>query len=221
MSDYHFHWAMALRDLPALLQGSLVTLQLTILSMVIGVAVSVPLAVMRWQGSGIWSAVAGGWVDIARNTPVLLQVYAVYFGLGAYGLNVSSYMATLLAISFNNIGYLIEVFRGGLASVPRYQYISGRALGMSATQAYAWIVWPQLLRIVFYSVMTQMVWAMLNTSLGLLIGLRELAGAAQQAQSVNYRTLETFTMAAVLYYLMAKLLILGAERLYARLYGRR
>ncbi|GAA4487745.1 amino acid ABC transporter permease [Gluconacetobacter asukensis] len=221
MSDYHFHWVMALRDLPSLLQGAVVTLQLTILSMIIGVGVSVPLAVMRWQGRGVWSGVAGAWVDVARNTPVLLQVYAVYFGLGAYGFNISSYAATLLAISFNNIGYLIEIFRGGLATVPRYQYISGRSLGMSATQAYAYIVWPQLLRIVFYSVMTQMIWAMLNTSLGLLIGLRELAGAAEQAQSVNYRTLETFAMAALLYYLMAKLLILGAELLYARLYGRR
>jgi polar amino acid transport system permease protein len=166
--------------------------------------------------AGYW--LAATWVEISRNTPVLFQVYMMYFGLGALGVNISSYAAVLIALSFNNAGYLAEILRGGLAAVPPQQLSAARSLGMTRVQGFLHVVFPQVFRIVFFAFVTQCVWAMLNTSLGMLVGLRELSGAAQYAQSVTFRTFEFFIVTAAIYYVIAKFIELSAQALFSRLY---
>jgi ABC-type amino acid transport system permease subunit len=152
-------------------------------------------------------------VSIARNTPSLFQIYLLYFGLGSLGFHVSSWFALLAGITFNNAGYLAENFRGGLKAVPDTQLRAARSLGMSAWQAYRMIIVPQLLRVVFYPLTNQMVWAVLMTSLGVVVGLNDdLTGVTQDYNVKTFRTFEFFAIAAVLYYLIAKLIV-GLARL--------
>lgn len=218
MFGYQFYWSIVWTALPQLLAGAWVSLQITILSLVIGTLIALPMAVSRQGQSGWGYRFATAWVELSRNTPVLFQVYMIYFGLGALGINISSYLSVLAAISFNNAGYLAEIFRGGLNAVPRQQMSGARSLGMTTFQGLIHIVFPQMFKIIFFAYVTQAIWGMLNTSLGMLVGLKELAGAAQYAQSVSFRTFEFFIVTAAIYYAMAKAVELSAQLVFRLMY---
>jgi polar amino acid transport system permease protein len=123
-------------------------------------------------------------------------------------------MIVLMGLTFNNAGYLAENFRGGFGAVPETQIRASRSLGMTAFQTYTRIVIPQVLRIVYYPMTNQMVWAVLMSSLGMLVGFRELSGETQFFASRTFRIFEYFAVTAVIYYIIVKI-ILGAARLLA------
>jgi hydroxyproline transport system permease protein len=216
---YTFHWRPALQALPQMLQGALVTLELAVLSMLVGVAIAIVLALMKNSKSRILNVLASIWIEVARNTPALFQIYMAYFGLGQLGIRVDSFVALLAGITFNNAGYLAETFRGGLRAVPETQTRAARSLGFSAPSAFRLIVLPQMFRVVFYPMTNQAVWAILMTSLGVVVGLNsDLTGVTQELNVRTFRTFEYFAIAAVIYYLIAKTVTLGARLIGWRLF---
>jgi len=217
MFGYTFYWSIVWEKVPELLQGAKATLELTVISMIIGTLIALLLSLLRRQSSGIGMRFAASWIELARNTPALFQIYMIYFGLGALGLHLSSYVAMLIALSFNNAGFLAEIFRGGLQTIPKQQYIAARSLGIGSFKAYTHVVFPQLFRVVYFPYINQLNWALLNSSLGMIIGLRELTGATQAAQSESFRTFEFFIIAAVIYYAMSKIIQAGARFSFWRL----
>lgn len=220
MLGYQFYWSIVWDAFPQLLSGAWVTIQITILSFAIGTLIAMPMAVARQKAVGVGYRVATAWVELSRNTPVLFQVFMIYFGLGALGINISSYISVLAAVSFNNAGYLTEIFRGGIAAIPRQQLSAARSLGMTNFQGFTHVIFPQVFKVIFLAFVTQGIWGMLNTSLGMLVGLRELAGAAQYAQAVSFRTFEFFIVTAGFYYVIAKGLQLCAHLAFRLMYGR-
>ncbi len=210
--DYTFHWRPVFRRLPDLLDAGLLTAQIAVLAMVIGIILGLILALVRMsdRGSIIWFA--NSWIGIARNTPALLQLFFFGFGLGAFGIHLSPYLIVLCALSFNNAGYLAETFRGGFRAIPSTQVKAARSLGMSYTQTYTRIIIPQVLRIVYHPMTNQMVWSVLMSSLGMLVGFRELSGETQFMASETFRVFEFFLVTAVIYYVIVKL-ILGLSKL--------
>ena len=217
--DYSFRWNVAFKALPDMLAGSWVTIETAVLSMVLGVLIALALTAMQSAPQAVLRRVAATWVSVARNTPALFQIYMLYFGLGALDIHLSSWFALVAGITFNNAGYLAENFRGGLKAIPHTQVRAARSLGLSGFQAYRLIVVPQLLRIVFYPMTNQMVWAILMTSLGVVVGLNDdLTGVTQAYNVLTFRTFEFFAIAAVLYYLIAKGVILLARLLAWRLF---
>lgn len=210
--QYSFHWHQALAAVPDMLKGCQVSMELTVLSMAIGVPLALTLAAVRHTRTPGLAQLANTWVSIARNTPALFQVYFLYFGLGAFDIQVSSWAALLGGVAFNNAGYLAENFRGGLNAIPEAQMKAARSLGMSERQSYLHVIFPQLLRIVFPPITNQMIWALLMTSLGVAVGLNsDLTGITQEYNVRTFRTFEFFSIAAVLYYAMAKVLLLGTR----------
>lgn len=213
--DYTFQWRAAFRALPDMLWGALVTLEVALLSMVLGIFLAILLAVASGSRFRALRALSVSWVELARNTPAMFQIYMVYFGLGSLGIFLDSFLALLAAITFNNAGYLAETFRGGLRAVPGTQMRAARSLGMGQFQAFRLIGLPQMFRVVFPPLTNQMVWAILMTSLGVVVGLtNDLTGVTQDLNVRSFRTFEFFAIAAVLYYLMTKLVI-GSARLMA------
>lgn len=210
--SYTPHWSIVWRARDALLQGALATLGLTVLSMAIGTALAVLLALGRRSDRRRLRAPCTAWVEVARNTPALFQIYFAYFGLGTLGVHVSSFAAVLGALSFNNAGYMAEIVRGGLGAVPPTQRAAALSLGLRPFQVYRHVLLPQVARLVFYPATNQLMWALLNTSLGMTVGLQELSGATAFQQSLTFRAFEFFLVTAVIYYLLAKLLI-GLARL--------
>jgi hydroxyproline transport system permease protein len=210
--NYTFHWLAAFHALPDMLAGALVTLETAIVSMLLGTVLAVLLAVARGSRHRALRGFAIAWVETARNTPALFQVYMAYFGLGSIGLHLDSLPALIAGITFNNAGYLAETFRGGLRAVPQTQIRAARSLGMGAIQTFRLIVLPQLFRTVFHPLTNQMVWAILMTSLGVVVGLNDdLTGVTQELNVKSFRTFEFFALAAVIYYGIAKVVTLSAR----------
>ncbi|MCO6060438.1 amino acid ABC transporter permease [Pseudomonas sp. MOB-449] len=220
MFEYSFYWSIVWAKFPELVQGAKATIELTVLSMAIGTVIALVLTLLRRQEKGLGYGLATTWVEVARNTPALFQIYMVYFGLGGLGIQFSSYAAMLAALSFNNAGYLTETFRGGLKTIPPQQFSAARSLGISSFSAYVYVIFPQLFQVVFLPYVNQLNWALLNSSLGMIIGLRELTGATQSAQSESFRTFEFFIVAAAMYYIMAKSIEGGARLTFRHLFKR-
>lgn len=218
MIDYSFHWGPVWKAMPALLKGAQITLEITVLSMIIGTILAVFLALGRQSKNKTVYGLVTGWVELARNTPSLFQMYMAYFGLGTIGLHLDSYTAVLSALAFNNAGYLAEVLRGGFNAVPKTQMAAARSLGMNPFQAYSRVILPQVFRVVFYPATNQMMWALLNSSLGMIVGLKELTGATAFQQSLTFRSFEFFFAAAVMYYVIAKIVTMGARLAARRLF---
>ncbi len=219
MFSYTFQWKQALARLPQMLDGALVTIQIALLSMLIGILLAILLTGFRLSGNRALSAVALSWVEIARNTPALFQIYMAHFGVASFGLHLSPFLSVLIGITFNNAGYLAENFRGALKAIPDTQTRAGRSLGMSGVQAFRYIVLPQMLRVAFLPMTNQMVWAILMTSLGVTVGMNsDLYGVTQDLNSVTFRTFELFALAAVIFYAMTKFVQLGARLIAARLF---
>jgi hydroxyproline transport system permease protein len=195
MFDYTFQWRVVWKHWPELLQAAYLTLEVTALSVVIGLALASVLAAFKDSRVKSLRHLASVWVALARNTPALLQIYLAYFGLGAVGIHLSSYTSVLAAIAFNNAGYLTEILRGGMASVPKTQNLA--ALGLGLTK-----VLP---------ITNQVIWAMLGTSLGMIIGLQELTGMTTFLQSQTFRPFEFYFVAACMYVVIAKALTLSAR----------
>lgn len=219
MFNYNFRWNQAFNSLPQMLEGALVTIEIAVLSMVIGITVAIALTVFRLSGNRFLSAISATWVEIARNTPALFQIYMVHFGLGGFGIHLSPYMSLLIGIAFNNAGYLAENFRGALKAIPDTQTRAARSLGMSSGQAFANVVMPQMLRIAFLPMTNQMVWAILMTSLGAVVAMNtDLYGVTSELNARSFRTFELFAIAAVIFYLLTKAITLSARLLAARLF---
>lgn len=216
--DYTFHWRPVFRKLPDLLEAGLVTMEVAILALVVGVLIGLALAIIRMSAmrSITWFAVV--WIEMARNTPALLQLFFFGFGLGAFGVHLSPFLIVLCGLSFNNAGYLAEIFRGGFNAVPPTQIKAARSLGMTQTQTYMRIVIPQVLRLVYHPMTNLMVWSVLTSSLAMLVGYRELAGETQFLASKTYRIFEFFLVTAVIYYVIVKLILVGSRLLSWRLF---
>ncbi|WP_353474363.1 amino acid ABC transporter permease [Salipiger sp. H15] len=219
MFDYTFQWKQALAKLPQMLDGAVVTMEVAVLSMVIGILLAVILTLLRLSGSRPLAAIATTWVEIARNTPALFQIYMAHFGVASFGIHFSPFVSLLIGITFNNAGYLAENFRGALKAIPDTQTRAGRSLGMSQLQAFRFIILPQMLRISFLPMTNQMVWAILMTSLGVTVGMNtDLYGVTQDLNALTFRTFELFAIAAVIFYAITKVITLGARLLAARLF---
>lgn len=206
--DYTFHWYPAFKLLPKMLVGSITTIEIAFLSMLLGIVIGATLTLAKNSNNKIFSSFASTWIEISRNTPALYQIYMAYFGLGALGIYVGSFGALLIGITFNNAGYLAEIFRGGLRAIPATQMKTARSLGLNFFQAFIYVIFPQLFRTVFHSVTNQTVWAILMTSLGVIVGMNtDLMGVTNELNALSFRTFEYFSLAAVLYYLITKLFL--------------
>jgi His/Glu/Gln/Arg/opine family amino acid ABC transporter permease subunit len=219
MFNYNFRWAQALNSLPRMLEGALITLEVALLSMVIGISIAMVLTLFRLSGNRLLSAISTTWIEIARNTPALFQIYMVHFGLGGFGIHLSPYLSLLIGIAFNNAGYLTENFRGALKGIPDAQTRSARSLGMTPVQSFRYVVMPQMLRISFLPMTNQMVWAILMTSLGTVVAMNtDLYGVTSDLNARTFRTFELFAIAAVIFYLITKTVTLSARLVAARLF---
>ena len=216
--DYEYHWNIVFAKMPELLDAAFVTFHVSVFSMIIGIVIAVFLALGKMSDVKLFNYLAGIWIEIARNTPALFQIYMAYFGLGAFGIHLSPYVAVLSALIFINAGYLAETFRGGFQSIPTTQYSASKSLGMTKTQVYRYIILPQMFRKIYHPMTNQFVWAILMSSLGILVGMSELSGETQRLQSLSFRTLEFFMVAAVMYYIITKFVLISADLIAKKLF---
>lgn len=207
-----YYFGDILPYLPLLLKALWVSVYVTVAAFIAGSMVGVLLALAKAAPSKLLRTVSSAYIEVMRNTPLLVQLYLIYFGLGQVGLNFSPLWTALIGMTLNNSAYTAEIFRGGFAAVPAGLREAGAALGMSAVQTFRYVVFKPGLRAVLPALTNQFIILFLYSSVGSVISLDELTSALRDLNSQTLRTLEVFTYGAGLYYVTSAL-IAGGSRL--------
>jgi polar amino acid transport system permease protein len=199
MSSITFDFWAVLVDWPMLLKGVAWTLGLTALSAVIGLAIGVACAAARAYGPRWLKIIVGTYVELFRNTPFIVQLFFIFFGLPAAGFRLSPEMASILAMVVNLAAYSTEIIRAGVQATPRGQREAALSLAISPVQTFLYVVLPPALKKVWPALVSQIVIVMLGSSVCGQISTQELSYAANLIQSRNFRAFEAFIIAAVIY----------------------
>jgi len=200
------------------LSGALVTLQLTVLAMLIGTVLGIIGAVARNSHVRIARAASSASVEALRNTPLLVQLYIWYFGLGVLGIDVPPYWSVVLALGVNNGGYLTEIIRAGIEAIKSQQIKAGISLGMSRFQVFRYVIIKPAIGIVFPAVSNQFVISLLMSGLAMIIGVQDLTYQAVYLQAHTFRSIETYIVVIILYIILSKAIVLFSEYLDRKLF---
>jgi polar amino acid transport system permease protein len=188
---------------PLLLRGVVMTIGLTVVAAVLGAALGVACAWARLHGRPLLRAVAGGYVELIRNTPFIVQLFFLYFGLPGLGVRLSPEVASVLAMVINLGAYAGEIVRSGLESVPRGQIEAARSLAMTDWQVFTRVVLPPALGRVWPALVSQIVIVMLGSAVCGQIATAELSYTANLIHSRNFRAFEATILATAAYLLLS------------------
>ncbi|HSV54910.1 MAG TPA: amino acid ABC transporter permease [Burkholderiaceae bacterium] len=188
---------------PLLLKGVLWTLGLTVISAVIGVLVGIACAWSRAHGPTWLKWLAGTYVELIRNTPFIVQLFFVFFGLPAAGVKLSPELASVIAMVINLGAYATEIIRAGIEATPKGQIEAAMSLALNRTQTFIRVVLPPALKKVWPALVSQIVIVMLGSAVCGQISTEELSYAANLIQSRNFRAFEAFIVATAIYLLLS------------------
>ena len=196
---FDWRWSFALEILPKLLQATLNTLAAAGIGYGIAVVLGLALALAQRTPSRTVTLVVREFVEFIRSTPLVLQIFFVFFVGPQFGLRLSPWVAGMIAIGLHYSAYLSEVYRGGIQSVPKGQWEACTALNLSTAQTYFRIVIPQALPPSLAGMGNYLVGIFKDTPMLSVIGVAELMQAANAIGSEHYRYLEPYTMVGVIF----------------------
>ena len=200
--EYFFH------ILPDLLDGTVITLQLTLIGLVMGLVLGLPTAVAKVYGGKFLKGLATAYIELFRGTPLLVQLFIIYYGLPDIGITFSRMNAAVLALGLNSGAYQAEYLRGAIQAIGSGQMRAARAIGMTRFQAIRFIILPQALRFVIPAWSNEPVSLLKVSAITFLIAVPDLMTEAKIAASQSFRTIETYIAAAILYLVIVLLLTL-------------
>lgn len=204
--QYELDFAAPLVYWRSLLMGAATTLGLSVAATVLGFALGLFCAIARAGRSAAAARVAGAYVEAIRNTPLLVQIFIVYFGLASIGIRFSAFTAAIAALVINVGAYTAEIVRAGIESVPRSQREAAECLGLGRWQVLRHVVLPPAIERVWPALTSQFVLLMLASSITSQISTEELTAAANRVQSDTFRSVETYLLVAAAYLLLSLLM---------------
>jgi len=214
---YNFNWPVIWRNAERLYGGILLGLAIAVVSLLLGCVIGMLLAVCRQARSPFLRLPATAFVEMIRNTPLLLLVFFVYFGLPELGVtafnNIETFTVTLAVYAG---AYLSEVFRGGLEAIPNAYIEAGKAIGLTQFQRLRYVVVPVLFRIVLPSLSSALISLFKDTALAAAIGVPELTYGARWINVNTFQVLETWTVTAALYLVACYAIAFGLRRVERR-----
>lgn len=199
----HFDVDLIVRSIPLLLMGAGITIEITALSVGFGLIIGMFIGMARL--SKIWAvkAAATVYVDFIRGTPLLVQIFLIYFALPiVLGQRIDPFMAAITACSVNSAAYIAEIFRGGIQSIDKGQMEAGRSLGMSWTQTMHFIILPQAFKRIIPPLGNEFIAMLKDSSLVSVIGFEELTRRGQMIIARTYGSFEIWLTVAVMYLVM-------------------
>ncbi len=192
-------WQVIQHSWGPLMDGLQVTIQLTLLSIVFGLALGLILALGKVYGVKPIRWLCTAFIEVIRGTPLLVQIFIFYFGLPPYGIRLSPLEAAVLAFSVNSGAYQAEYLRGAIQSIPSGQMQAALSMGMTRWQGIISIIMPQALRRVIPPWTNEFIYLLKYTSLAYIIGTQEIMAQARFVASRNYEYFQTYLFAALIY----------------------
>jgi len=200
-------WLQFFRSiLPEFYQGMLITIELTLVGLLMGFVLGLPAALARVYGSKPVRWLAIGYIELFRGTPLLVQLFLIYFGLPDFGVTLSRMTAAYLALGLNSGAYQAEYFRSAIQAIGRDQMMAARALGMTRLQAIIHIILPQALRLVIPAWSNEPVSLLKTTAIAFLIAVPDLMTKAKLVASRTYDPIGTYLAVAVIYLILVFIL---------------
>lgn len=197
--------------LPLMLQALWVSIYVTLASFVVGSVLGIFIYLGKSSRIRVLSAFSHGYIELIRNTPLLVQLYLIYFGLGSIGINFNPLWSVLIGMTLNNSAYTAEIFRAGISAVPVGLREAGTALGMPFHQTFRYVILKPGIRNVLPALTNQFIVLFLYSSVGSVIALGELTATLEDLNSQTLRTLEIFTVGAVLYFLTSAVVAFASK----------
>ena len=199
----NFDWSLIIDNLPLLLQGALVTIEITVLSVGCGFFVGMLVALANLSNFKLIRLLARCYVDIIRGTPLLVQIFLIYFALPMIiGQTINPFVAAVTACSINSGAYVSEIFRAGIQSIDKGQMEAGRSLGLTWGQTMRYIVMPQAFKAIIPPLGNEFIAMMKDTSLVSVIGFEELTRRGQLIIARTYGSFEIWSAVAIIYLIM-------------------
>ena len=205
-----FDFGLIVEYLPDFWRGAKATIFYSLTSLALAVAIGLVVALCRMSHIALLRVLARIFIDTIRGTPALIQIFFVYFGMPAFGVNLSAPTAAVIALGINSGGYLAEIFRAGIMGVDQGQIEAGRSLGMSYGKTLWRITFPQAALLVVPPTAGEFTNLVKGTSLLSTISVTELTRVAQQIVGVTFRPIEAYVAIGVVYWCLNALIAQGA-----------
>ena len=218
--SYSFQFRDVFASWEFLLDGLILTLELSVVTMVSGLVIGLAGAAAKVYGPGWLQAIVAVYVEAIRNTPLIVQLFLIFFGLPSAGIKFNAETAAYIALSINLGAYSIEILRAGLEAIPRSQIEAGQSLGLSALQIFRYVIIFPALRLIFPALASQFVLLMLATSVVSQISAQDLFHTASIIQSRTFRDFEVYIVVAGAYLLLALIFRLMFAGLYQLIFSR-
>lgn len=203
---------------PFLFEGAWLTLQLSVLGAALGLVVGLLAALARLSRFRLLSVLAGIYIWFIRGTPLLVQLFIIYYGLPQLGIQITAYAAAVLGLGFNGGAYMAESYRASIEAIPKGQMEAALSLGMTPALAMRRIIIPQALKIAIPSLGNQAIILLKDSSLASVIALSELLMVAKRYGSRHFTFLEFFFVAALIYLVLTtffNVFISAGERMFS------
>jgi len=188
--------------LPYLLRGALVTVEVSVFAVVLGLFVGILLTLIRQLRIAVLDGLASVYISLMRGTPLFIQILIVYYGLPAIGLDVPRFQAGVIALSLNSGAYITEMIRGGITAIPSGQRDAAKALGMPGRYIWGHILLPQVLFLILPPLTVEFTGLLKASALLSVIAVVELTRTSQQIISGTFRPVEAWVTTGVLYFIM-------------------
>lgn len=209
-------WTVVVANLPYLLEGLQGTVLLGLLVMVLGTVLGSAVGLAR-LGRGVVYAAATAFVELFRDTPLIMQIFFIFFGLPAVGIRLNAFVAASVAMTFFAAANTAEIVRGAIQSLPRGQWEAARSLGLSSAQTLRWVILPQALRRTLPPLMGLFTTLLKDTSLAAIVNVFELTTAGRRVVERTLASFEIWLVVAALYFLLCYPLSVATQRLERRL----
>lgn len=200
--NYTFQYSVVLQQLPYLIGGAIVTLEVAFLSFWLGTIIGLAGAVAKLRGGRIVRAVVSAYVTFFTNTPVLVQIFFLFYALPDVGVVLDPFSAVVIGITINTGAYMTEILRGGILSVRQTEIETAEVLGMSHWQTLRYVILPHIAKTLFAPLSNFFIWLVLGSSIASIFGVEELTGRAVNISTQNLRTIETYSVIALIYILL-------------------
>ena len=216
-----FDWQFALQILPQLARAALVTIEATFLGFAVAAVLGLVLALLRRSRNPWTSAITGGFIEFIRSTPVLIQIFFLFFVFPRFGIVIPAFAAGVMALGLHYACYCSEVYRAGLDGVPRGQWEAAVALNLGPLQTYRDVIIPQAIPPVVPALGNYLIGMFKETPLLSAIAVLELMQTAKIIGSETFRYLEPITMVGAFFLVMSLVSAAGVRRVEAWLKSRR
>lgn len=189
--------------MPFLLKGAVITVQISVLAMALALVLGLIAAIGRMSRSRLLRFIAGFYIEVVRGTPLLVQLFIVYYGLPSYGIRLDPFTAGFLTLGVHYGAYLSEVYRAGIESIDRGQWEAAASIGMPRNMVLREIILPQAMRTVLPPIGNYFISMLKDSALVATISVAELLRSGQLRVAVTFRAMEIYLMVAAIYLAMS------------------